>query len=415
MSAPARPTFRSVLRREVVAVCAVAFLADIMAGILGASFSLYAEDLGASVVLIGVLTSLSGVTALVGSVPIGLVSDRIGRPRVLAFGMVCFALAMALFAAAPSPLFLIPGRFVLGLALVASFWIAAALLGDIVSGAERGLAFGLLTTSMGLGFALGPLLGGWIGDAAGTRSTYGAAALVGLLALPIVGTVLRGRGSRPDGVAGPRVSIWDNLRVGRERPIIAAGIANVLSGILFGGAVATMFPLYGRDLGLSDAAIGTMFSVRAIASTAVRLPSGALTGVVGSRAVVLGALAVELVAVVGIGTASGSRPLLLWLILEGVGFGALLAGAQAYLAEHTVPETRGAAIGFYSMSGGLGNTLAPLALGVVAGLFGLPAVFFVSGGAVAVGLVAIAALWSRTPAAVPVSNVRPYAHGGTPR
>jgi len=53
VSAPARPTLRAVLRREVVAVCAVAFLADILAGILGATFSLNAADLGPSVVLNG--------------------------------------------------------------------------------------------------------------------------------------------------------------------------------------------------------------------------------------------------------------------------------------------------------------------------------------------------------------------------
>lgn len=391
-------TLRTVLRRQVIAICAVAFLADIMSGMLGATFSLYAEDLGASVVLIGLLTSLTGLTGLLSSVPIGVLSDRVGRGRVLAGGMTAFAGALALCAVAPSPLFLIPGRLLLGVAMVASFWIAAAYLGDVVTHAERGVAFGLLTTAMGLGFTVGPLLGGAISDVAGMRWAYAAAALIGLVGVGIVLGVLKQPGTRGGGPQRQRLSIRDSLRVGREPALVAVGVANILSGIAFGGAVATIFPLYADDLGLSAGTIGTMFAVRALASTSVRLPSGALTGIVGSKRVVLGALLLETVAVAGIGTATSYLPLLLWLIVEGVGYGAFLASSQAYLAENTVEETRGAAIGFYSMTGGIGNTAAPLALGVVAAAFGLGAVFFVSGGLVLAGIVAIGAVWLRMPA-----------------
>ena len=416
-AAPKRP-IRSVLRLEVIAICTVAFLADVMSGILGATFSLHAEDLGASVVFIGMLTSLTGLVSLISSVPIGVVSDRVGRTRVLAFGMTAFSLAMLLFAVAPGPGWLVPGRLMLGAAMVGSFWIAAAYMGDVVTPAERGVAFGLLTTAMGLGFAVGPLIGGVIADGAGIRWAYALAAVVGAAGVVVVLMVLRGRRPRATGSSRPRGSIRESLRVGRERPVIVAGIANILSAIAFGGAVSTIFPLYGRDLGLSDAAIGTMFAIRAAASTLVRLPSGALTGIVGSRQVVLGAILIELVAVTGMGTAETQGTLLVWLILEGIGFGAFLASAQAYVAENTVEATRGAAVGFYSMTGGIGNTLAPLLLGIVAGVFSLRTVFFVSGAAVAVGLVVICWLWFRVPSAPVVSGAaehQAYARGGVQR
>jgi len=393
-----RLALRSILRIEVVAICAVAFLADIMSGILGATFSLYAEDLGASVVFIGLLTSMTGLAGLLSSVPIGDASDRVGRTRVLTFEMSGFALAMALFAIAPGPVFLIPGRLLLGAAMVASFWIAAAYLGDIVTPSERGLAFGLLTTSMGLGFAIGPLVGGLVADRIDVRAAYVLGALVGTVGVGVVIFVLRGRQPSVVRAQRPRLSVRESLRVGRERKLIAAGIANVLTAIAFGGAVATFFPLYCRELGFSDAEIGTMFAIRALASTCVRLPSGALTGVLGSRQVVLGAIAIEAIAIAGIGTAESHGALLGWLVLEGIGFGAFLASAQSYMAENTVESTRGAAIGFYSMTGGIGNTLAPLVLGVVADVFGLATVFYASSAAVVVGLVAICWIWIRLPA-----------------
>jgi MFS transporter, DHA1 family, multidrug resistance protein len=408
------PTLRSILRVEVIAICCVAFLADIMSGILGATFSLFAEDLGASVFFIGILTSITGLTALLGSIPIGVISDRIGRVRVLTFGLGCFGTSMVLLAISPSPALLIPGRLLLGVAMVASFWIAAAYLGDNVAPNERGLAFGLLTTSMGLGFTVGPLVGGYVADGYSTRVAYGLAAGVGAIGVAVIQLVLRKRQPRVTAAARPRVPIGESLRVGRQRTLIAVGIANVLAAVAFGGAVATIFPLRGRELGITDAAIGTMFAVRAIASTCVRLPSGALTGIIGSRKVVFFAIVIEMIAVAGIGTTDRSGLLYGWLVLEGIGYGAFLTSAQAYLAEHTVEQTRGAAIGFYSMTGGIGNTLAPLALGGVADVFSLTTAFFVSSSIVAVGLLAIGWMWFRAPDARLVGSVdgQGFAQGG---
>jgi MFS family permease len=392
-----RTALRTLLRREVIAVCAVAFMADIVAGILNATFSLYAASLGASVVFIGMLTSLSGVTSLLTSIPVGILSDRVGRIRVLFFGMASFAVALAFFAMAPSPVFLIPGRLLLGLAMVATFWIAAAHLGDTVKGPERGMAFGLFTTAMGLGFAVGPLLGGEVAEVFGIRGAYVLAIGAALAGAAIVLFVLRGGKHKTAEPARPRVSLRDSLRVGRERALIIAGTANILSAITFGGAIATIFPLYGSSLGLSAGAIGTMFAIRALISTAFRLPSGALASAIGSSQVMLGALLIQVIAVTGMGTAQQYEAMLAWLILEGIGFGAYLASSQAYVAEHTVEATRGAAIGFYSMTGGLGNALAPLALGVVADLFGLGTVFFVTGGLGVLALITIACLSLRAP------------------
>ena len=83
--------------------------------------------------------------------------------------------------------------------------------------------------------------------------------------------------------------------------------------------------------------------------------------------------------------------------------------------EHTVEATRGAAIGFYSMTGGIGNTLAPLALGVVADIFSLVAVFYVSSVLVLIGLVAMCWIWFRMPQPSAVNGQlegQAYAQGG---
>lgn len=73
------------------------------------------------------------------------------------------------FSLAPNAYLLIPGRVLTGLATILTFTIGAALLGDLTRGPERGYAFGLYATAMGLGFAVGPLVGGLL------RESYGIA------------------------------------------------------------------------------------------------------------------------------------------------------------------------------------------------------------------------------------------------
>jgi hypothetical protein len=69
------------------------------------------------------------------------------------------------------------------------------------------------------------------------------------------------------------------------------------------------------------------------------------------------------------------------------------------------------------MTGGIGNTLAPLILGVVADVFGLVTVFYASSVSVAVGLVGICWIWFRTPAPTTVlvrSETPCYTREGVP-
>jgi MFS family permease len=388
---PLRDRLRTVMRREVLALCAVALLADVIAGIVMPTFSLYAEELGASLVMIGALTTLSGLAQLVSSFPIGVLSDRVGRQRVMLIGVASFVLAMLTFALAPSAWYLVPGRLILGLAMVATFWIAAAYMGDVVAGPERGIAFGLLTTAMGIGFTIGPLIGGQIAEASGTRASYFFAAVVGVAAIAVVLTLLpRPRPASDEPRSSVSVAIRASLRLARDQNLVAASLASLLASVGFAGAIAAFFPLYGDEIGLSEATIGAIFAVRAAVSAVARLPSGLLVGRFGSRPILLGSVALEGVALLGVGLTEETSALYLLLALEGVAFGAYLTSGHAFVAEHSVAATRGAAIGLYSTAGSLGGTLAPIGLGLIGKAFGLPAVFVATAGLFGVGLATLA-------------------------
>lgn len=392
-----RDALRGLLRRDVLTICFVIFMCDLVSGILSPTFSLYAKDLGASLSFIGTLSSISGITQLLTSLPIGMISDWQGRKRVLVSGLVAFALATASFALASNAVWLIPGRVLFGIAGVSTFFIGAAYVGDIVTSEERGLAFGLYATAMGLGFGIGPLIGAAIAVGYGVPVSYLFAT-----ALSLGGVALAAWGLREQ-LTMQRVKAARSLallregftQMARDPHLIAGSLSNLLMSITFGGAVSNFFPIYAAQLGLSQPTINSMFSARAFGSTLARLPAGALTHRLPSRLVMSSALLLALVAMLGMAQTDWVLLLAVLLVAEGVAFGTFLPSGQAFTAEHSTPSTRGQVIGVYSTASSLGGALSPLALGVVAETWGARAVFLVTAALISGGLLAAGYLFAR--------------------
>lgn len=402
---------RGLMRREFLIVCFIIFSADLVSGILSPTFSLYAQDLGASLAFIGTLSSLGGVTQLVTSLPAGVLSDRYGRRIVLTLGMLAFAAATTLFAFAPNALLLIPGRILMGLATVATFSIGAAYVGDVVSDAERGVAYGLYTTSMGIGFGIGPLIGAGIAELYGVPASYLMAAglaLCGALLAALglkAGVVQHSRAQSKVGTAKAARGAPLRLSLGlmrdgfaqmlRDPRLLGGSLCNLLMNASFNGAISTFFPIYAADQRASQETINGMFSVRAFASAAARLPSGAITSRLPSRAVMLAALLLATTAIFLMARTNAIWLLGILLICEGISFGMFLPSGQAFTAENSTPATRGQVLGAYGTAGSLGSALSPLLLGFVAEVWGAEAVFVATAGLMAAGIAAALVLFGR--------------------
>lgn len=390
-------TFRGLLRRDVLSICLLIFQADFVAGMLSSTFSLYAKNLGATFAVIGALSSIVGVTQLFVSVPIGLGSDRHGRKIVQVLGMVAMGLATALFAAAQDVGWLFAGRMVLGIAFVSTFQIGVAALGDVVSREERGLAYGMYTTTMGVSFAIGPLAGTVIAGQSNMAVAYAVAAAVSFGGALIGWRTLPERAPGSGGIpARATLSVWGALREMLRNPHLVAGsTANLLMSTVFGGAMSNFFPVYMAQLGVPQSSINTMFSARAIGSTLTRFPSGAITARIAPRRMIVAALFVALTAVLLMSVSADPLMLGALLVLEGIAFGIHLPSGQAFVAEQSTPGTRGQVVGGYSMAGSLGNALSPLVLGIVAEAGGVQAVFPLTVGMIALGLAIIFVLFRK--------------------
>jgi len=376
-------------RKELVAVFVMIFIADGVVGIFSPTFSLYATGLGASLTLIGALGSVVGLTRILSSVPIGMISDTKGRKGVLLAGMFFLAAASYLYAVVSDPYLLIPIRVLTGLAFSSTFFIGIAYMGDMVAKEYRGLAIGVYTTCMGMGFTLGSGLGGELAATLGYDTTFYLAAATALVGLVVAWWGLGASPKRevahmPD----PSLSTKLGLLV-REPHLFAASLGYLLVILMFDAAVVNFFPLYAASLLISQAVIGSMFAVRALVSTSVRLPTGVLTAKFSSKNLMVIALVLGMVMVFSICCLNDPVALTVALAGEGICFGMFLTAGQAFIAEHFTESDRGAALGVYGTTGSIGSTAGPVVLGAVADLWGLRAVFWLTGALVLVGIIVL--------------------------
>jgi DHA1 family tetracycline resistance protein-like MFS transporter len=151
---------------------------------------------------------------------LGALGDRFGRRPVLIASMLAFAVDYALMAVAPTLAWLFVGRAVAG-AAGAVFGPAGAVLADISPPEKRAEMFGLMGAAFGVGFIIGPAIGGLVSDL-GVRAPFiVAAALAGLNALAMF--LLLPETSKPENRRP--FSLRDANVVGAFRPLFAAGNA----------------------------------------------------------------------------------------------------------------------------------------------------------------------------------------------
>ncbi len=110
---------------------------------------------------------------------IGALSDRFGRRPVLLISIFGLAIDYVIMALAPNLAWLFVGRIISGVT-AASFSTAGAYIADVSAPEERAQNFGLIGSAFGLGFVLGPFLGGLLGQV-DPRLPFWAAAGLGLI------------------------------------------------------------------------------------------------------------------------------------------------------------------------------------------------------------------------------------------
>src|SRR5437762_1838495 len=144
-------------RQVAVAIVAFATFTDILAySIAVPVLPDLSARLGASPTMVGLLFASFGVTMLAVSIPMGAMSDRIGRKRPMVVGLCALIGSTLLFAFAERLPWMFAARFIQGGADAITWVVGLALIADLYGPNERGRMAGIVMAGAGLGFMIGP-------------------------------------------------------------------------------------------------------------------------------------------------------------------------------------------------------------------------------------------------------------------
>lgn len=165
-------------------------------------FVLYAAELpGATPALMGLALGVYGLTQGLLQIPLGWLSDRLGRKPVIAGGLVLFATGSAIAAVAPDIGWTIIGRAVQGMGAVAA--ALTALLADVTRDGVRTRAMAVVGVTIGLSFGVsmvaGPLLADWMG----VRGIFWLTAGLALAAIAVVWRLVPAEAAAPQSSGRP--------------------------------------------------------------------------------------------------------------------------------------------------------------------------------------------------------------------
>ncbi|HTI39970.1 MAG TPA: MFS transporter [Vicinamibacterales bacterium] len=182
-------------------------------GIIIPLLPFYAQTFGASPVAIGLLFASFSISQLIASPLLGEWSDRWGRRPILIFSLLGTVVSFVMLALAHSLVMLFAARVVDGLS-GGNITTARAYIGDVTDESNRAKAFGMLGAAFGLGFIIGPAIGGLFARISYTAPIW-AAAVITIIATALAWAWLPETVHRVDAVAG---SPWRALGELSRRP-----------------------------------------------------------------------------------------------------------------------------------------------------------------------------------------------------
>src|SRR5262245_56272154 len=146
---------------------------QIISGVL----ALVQRDLGVSDAALGALGSAFMILYLLGSIPLGMLGDRVARHRLIAIGIAVWGAATFLSGIARSYGHLFATRALVGIGEASYGPTATAMVSDLFPKARRGLVNALFSSAIPIGGAIGVIVGGVVGTRYGWRVAF---LLVGL-------------------------------------------------------------------------------------------------------------------------------------------------------------------------------------------------------------------------------------------
>jgi len=330
---------------------------------------LYVNALGGSAIIIGLISAFSPLAGILFSFPVGVLSDRIGRKKLLVISGFIFVIAPLLYLVVHSPIWLIPIRFFHGCATAILGPVASAIIVSKYS-KSKGEKLGIYSSSTLIGRTLAPMLGGFIISyfanpaipIASYRLVYIAAFI---LSLPVFILILFIKVEKQkSGVITKNVFYLDLKYFFANKRLFSTAIVDMATYFAY-GAFETYLPLYLTQFHIPVYQIGLIFSVQILSIALSKPIFGKIADKVDKRKQIMAGILLLGIAMGIIGFFQSIISVIILGILFGLGLSFSTIATSTYTAEVTKKDKLGASLGGLSAIMDVGQTIGPLLTGIV--------------------------------------------------
>jgi MFS transporter, DHA1 family, multidrug resistance protein len=384
-------------RKAFFVIAGTMFISMLGMGIVTPFLPIYADQLGASPLEVGLVQAGFSISNMFSLPFVGRFSDRLGRKVFLCIGLTILMLASLGFIWAKNPTQLIFMRLFQGLGASAHLPIAQAYLGDITPEGGEGRWMGYFNAILFSGIGMGPLVGGVLTDVFNMNTTFLVMAAFNLGGLIATLILLREVPRRP--VPREHTSIIAPLRSRVMRGVFAYRMT-----VGFGTSTFMAFmPLFADlRLGLSASLIGLLLAVRMPVSL-MQSYTGRLADRHDRRVLVVTSGVITMIFSALVPAAGGFLMLLAIYAMVSIGVAIGMPAANAYVVEEGRIYGMGACMTTFMMAMQIGNGVGPVMLGSVANFLGLESTFYAAAAFMLLGtLIFIWLVKKPAPALAPV-------------
>ena len=345
----------------------------------------YAERYGASGLEVGLLFASFSLAQLVFAPLLGRLSDRIGRKPVIMISLLGTAVGSFVTGAAGALWVLFVGRILDG-ASGASVAVAQGAVTDLAPPSERPRLLGLLGAAFGVGFVVGPALGG-LASLGGEHIPFYVAGTVALVNAAVAwrrlpetrpADVRRAAHEAAKNDTGAKVRLW------------GLAVAGFTAIVAFSGFEATFSLLAGDRFRLTEAGVAAIFVGVGVVLVAVQ---GGLIRPINAKIGTQRSLQVGLVlnsaGLVVLAFAETWPLLIVALALLTIGQGLVTPNLSSLVSGRVPDHRRGEALGFQQGVNAFGRVAGPALAGVLYDHVAIGSPYLVGGALCGVALVVI--------------------------
>jgi DHA1 family multidrug resistance protein-like MFS transporter len=340
---------------------------SIMGGMsLSSSFlPIMASNMDPSGVLVGMVVSAWFLARIFMELPAGIISDRIGRRRLLVVGLGLSLAGPLLCSQATNIYTLILARGLWGMGTALYFMSNMALLMDILPQSTRGKALGVF---QGIEF-IGSFIGAPIGAFLAVYLSY-TQVFYFTFAFTFISFVLAMKSKNMKGleVQGHKSRLTMKQITGslRNWGILAVCLINMSRMVVMQGIHQTVLQLYlNQQVGLSVAGIGWVVGAFVLGQVVALPTAGNISDRFGRKPILIVGFTIRLAGVLLFTLSGNLFMLLLSGLVSGVGEGLTMTTLLALLTDMAPQEARGGVVGLYRTFMDVGGFLGPIAFMVV--------------------------------------------------